>query len=200
MLIWRKQRPDGRDPDELSSLVMQAATVEEVGMWLCSATAGAWVIVPAALAADGRLQMRPDDIQKLGPGATIDGRGVLQIAECRVDGMTTLVLFAHHPSLARADWRSLAEGAQAKFEGAPVIVVLEASEGHLRVDTSFCDRDEPQRTASFMAAAVIQSRWTLDESARIRIECGRQVVGVEPRFDGERWQATLIESDRRRRQ
>jgi hypothetical protein len=153
-------------------------------MWFCSATADVWALVPAKLE-NGQLQMAPDDVRRL-------GSRWLQIAECRVDGTTVLVLFVNSPELTRDYWRNLPSTAQAKFDGAPLLVVLDAFDGHLRVDTSFCDHDEAQRLAAFIAAAVIWAKWSLDESTRIRIEAAEQVVEVEPRCVEKRWWATIV--------
>jgi hypothetical protein len=162
-------------------------------MWFCSAPKGVWEIVPAAFRT-GKLEIAPDDIRKLGPsGTSIDRKAVFQVAECLVDGNTVLVLLAAHPEVTGDTWRSLAGALQARFGGAPVIVVLANSEGHLRVDTSLCDRAEPQLASSFIAAAVTQARWGWDESARICLEAGEQNFEVEPRYDGKRWVGTIVE-------
>jgi hypothetical protein len=163
---------------------MRSATVDDVGMWFCTAPAGVWEIVPATFG-NGKLQIAGAPL--------IDGKAVLQIAECHVDGKTVLVLLAAHSEVTDDARRSLAGAVQARFGGAAVIVVLEISEGHLRVDTSFCDRTEAELAASFIAAAVIQARWGWDESACIRLEAGEQDFAVEPRYDGKRWVATIVE-------
>jgi hypothetical protein len=161
---------------------MRTAIVDDVGMWFCGAREGVWAIVPAKLES-GRLEIAEDDPPRLGAGRW------LQMADCRVDGARVLVLFA--APFQEDDWRGLPDAARAKLDGAPLLVVLAESDGHLRVDTSFCGPDETQRSAAFMAAAVIRAKWAWDESTRIRVESAEEVVEVEPRFIDQRWSATI---------
>jgi hypothetical protein len=96
-----------------------------------------------------------------------------QIAECMVDGEPLRVALP---------------AARGPVDP-PFVRVLEASEGRLRVDTAHCDRED----AGAIAAAVVNKAWAWDESERVVVELGGGFVTVEPRFDGRRWQATIVE-------
>ena len=160
---------------------MQSAFVEDLSDWWCIFTAGAWSIIPV-VHANGAVS-----------GAAIEAdEAVRQLACCRVDDLTVLLVFAHFPALAREAAHSLARAAQSEFSADAVLIVTEASEGFLRVDTSCCGSDEARR-AAYLAAAVVQASWAWDESPRIRIASDVESVAVEPRHDGAHWRATLVE-------
>ena len=161
---------------------MLSVRVAEMEEWWGGAQSGVWTIIPVTLA-DG--QQEPTDRPKIGPSVT-------QIATCRVDSGPVVLVHAHFPKLALDEWRALAIALLAKFNDAPVVVVMEVSTGRLRVDTSFCCRDEAQLAASFAAAAVVQASWAWDESAEIRVESALQFADVEARFDGKCWRATIV--------
>jgi hypothetical protein len=156
---------------------MISVALSDFEEWRCSADAGRWAIFPAIEAA---ASPRP-----LGPFAT-------QLAVCRVDDAAVVLIAAELPRLPPDAWRSLAAAAREKFDGAAVLVVLKAEPGRLSVDTSFCDRDEARRALAFELAAIVQASWGWDGSERIRIDSSHGSVEVEPRFDGQRWKATLV--------
>ena len=161
---------------------MQVTLDSDDEWWGCANGAG-WTFLSATPAA-ARDDSAPHERPSFGVAT--------QLAECRADGEPLVIVFAHFPQLTRDVWRSLAAAAHEKFAGAPVLVVLEVADGRLVVDTSFCERDETQRDGAFMVAAIVQVRWAWDDSERMRIESGRAFVEVEPRFDGQRWRATIV--------
>jgi hypothetical protein len=119
------------------------------------------------------------------------GSEITQEARCRVDGKILFLVYAHYPKLEIDAWTSLARTVQAQFDSAPILVVMDMSSGRVRVDSSFCSRDEQQRAGAVIAASVVQASWAWDESERMRIEDCDRYVEVEARFDGEQWCATV---------
>jgi hypothetical protein len=169
---------------------MRTATVDDPQMWWAGLTDTGWQIVRGEIRNNGRLDITPEDRQRLGRAYV--GR-LIQIAECRVDGKTVLVLNCNMvPPFGPDDWRFLPEALQAKFDGAPVIVWLKDAEGYVRVDDSWCNRNETEQTAAFAGAAVIYACWNLYDNPRTRIESAERTVEAEARCVNKRWQVTLV--------
>jgi hypothetical protein len=106
-----------------------------------------------------------------------------QIGECRVDGISVVVVMAH--ALLADERESLVRAARARFPDAALLVWLDDVEGCVRVDDSLCG-DERRRHPAFLAAAAIKRFWGWDDSERIRVESDTLALEIRVSFDGSR--------------
>lgn len=121
------------------------------------------------------------------------GSGVVQVAQCEVQGRAVLVMHASFPPATPEHQRALTAVLRGKFaEGAVLALVLDSALGRLAVDPQLPASD-PGVLDAVAAAAVVKAAWGWDESPRIEVELlpSGPSVGVRPRVEAGRWTATL---------
>ncbi len=164
----------------------RVALVDDGRVWFCGV---ATRVIVSATSVEGVLRVAPEELCRLGASA-VDGKRALQLLELHVGDCAMLVLWAHHPELARDDGLLVAEAARSQL-GLPLIVVVGASAGRLSVDLSFCDADENERDAALMAAAVSQARDGCVESEKIQLSLDGGAACVVPYYADGRWHARI---------
>ena len=164
---------------------MEYCRVTGLEMWMARLQLGSWGATPIP---HEELRRPRESATKLNPDP--EQPPAIQIAEARVDGHEVVVAYLHQRPLVEPEWRQLVGALRLRFNLAPVLAVLEASAGVIRVDGSFC-RDHRERT--FLAAAVLQRSWAWDESEVIRIREGETETHVEAALqeDGV-WKAAVL--------
>jgi hypothetical protein len=119
--------------------------------------------------------------------------GSTQVAKCSVGGTRTLIVTALPPCHLNPSERLALATLLVRDGQSLVAFLIEARTGYCRCET-LANVPLPESRAIAMAAAVVQSSWAWDESARIVIDVDGCEFQVEPRYAEATWTAEVAAS------